>query len=212
MSRHPQYSNCSDKNFQDLCKLLFDMERFCIIHPDLYQTINSLMASLYESHKVNLDNDEDEFLDDWASVPDINDLWQALDESDKEQFIQDFGNVIYGSMAGNIETAEDVIGLRNIDEYRENIKIDTDIATNKKYANIKRTPWFSQDDKPVKVGVYEVSANGYENPILCGYASWSGSDWSDSYPLLIDAMAITKIKKEHESYNSHCWRGFSEEV
>lgn len=212
MAQHPQYSNSPDKNLNDMYKLLFEMERFCIIHPNIYEQINTLMSSLYSNPESFNDEDDDTLPDGWDSPSDINDLWMNLDESDKEQFIQDLGHVIYGCMAGNIEDVDDILRLRNIDEYRENIRIDTDLATNQKYAHIKRTVWFPENEKPNKVGIYEVSSSGYESPALCGYASWNGENWSDSYSLLIDAEAIACIDKEHMYYNQHCWRGFSEKV
>jgi hypothetical protein len=205
MSRHPQYSNSPDKNLEDMCKLLLEMEKFCIVHPNIFEQINTLMSSLYAT-------EDEESEDSWEPSSDINDLWMAIPESDKEQFIQDLGNVIYGCMAGNIDDVNDILKLRNLDTYKDNIRVDTDIATVKKYINIKRTVWFPEDEKPARVGVYEVSSTGYDSPVFCGYASWNGENWSDSFPLLIDALAVSKIKKDHMDYNSYSWRGFANQV
>ena len=217
----PYHSNSPQKNLNDLYKILFEMERFGILSQDFYQPINTLMASIYPD-VINAYEDANAISgeDDWATMaPDAIELWPYVDDADKEQFIEDFRNVMYACFfneaylaADEESTVEQIISMRNIDRYREDIKVDTDADTQQKYANMKRTVWFPEDMSPTKIGIYEVSSESYVNPLFCGYASWNGKHWSSEYPLLSEAIAITKKENEHKDWYSHCWRGFAEEV
>lgn len=215
-------SNSPEKNLDDLYKILFEMERFGILNQDFHQPINTLMSSIYpeatdayeNANKINSDEN-----DQWVITPDAIELWAYIDDGDKEQFIEDFRNVIYACLfndaylvADEQSTVEQILSMRNLNRYREAIKIDTDIDTQMKYADVRRTVWFPEDLKPSKVGIYEVSSGGYENPMFNGYASWNGKHWSSEYPLLSEAKAITKKDNEHKDWYTQCWRGFAQEV
>ena len=105
MPQHPQYSNSPEKNLEDLFKVLTDMERFGFIHEDIYQPIEALMSDMYSEvvarfHRAensSLDEsedgiEEDEEFESYGTVS-VSDLWQYINESEKEQFIQDFESV-----------------------------------------------------------------------------------------------------------------------
>ena len=215
------YSNSPQKNLNDLYKILFEMERFGILNQDFYQPINTLMSSLYPD-ETNAYEDANEISseDDWAlAAPDVIELWPYVDDVDKEQFIEDFKNVMYACffneaylVADEESTVEQIVSMRNIDRYREEIRVDIDLEAQQKYANVKRTVWFPEDVPPARVGIYEVSSESYEAPLFCGYASWNGKYWSSEYPLLSEAKVITKKENEHKDWYSFCWRGFVEEV
>jgi hypothetical protein len=231
MPQHPQYSNSPEKNLEDLFKVLTDMEWFGFIHEEIYQPIESLMSDMYSEaaarfHRAensSLDEsedgiEEDEEFESYGTVS-VSDLWQYINESEKEQFIQDFRNAIAICMYenGHLLTSDNrgsdrLIELQDLEYYRMHINENVDLDTEKKYADRPRTVWFPSDVLPTRVGIYEVANGDYMSPVFDGYASWNGSGWSSNKKLLKDAIGIAKNKKEHYSWRMSAWRGFTEQV
>jgi hypothetical protein len=233
MSQHPQYKNSPEKNLEELYQLLSTLEWFGLIHEEIHQPINSLMSNLYpvatkkytrvaNGLPIDMDDaeendDEEEFEDN--SIPFAGELWEYLDESEKEQFIQDFRNVIdlcihengY-ALADDWEALDRLNEMRDLDYYRMHVHITDDIVTQKKYKDIERTVWFPSELKPARVGVYEVAKRSYLDPIFEGYASWNGKGWSSTKALLKDAITDSKKPNEHRDWIAYCWRGFTEQV
>jgi len=234
MPQHPQYSNSVEKNLEDLYSLLNELEKFGFIHEELHQPIDSLMSNLNseatarhvlanyppsEKSSNEEDDEEDNFDDDWHPVPSVGDLWFYIEEDEKEQFIQDFRNVISLCMyengfalADDNDTINRLIEMRDINYYQMHVRVELDLEAIKKFEDIERTPWFPEDVSPTRSGVYEVSRVDKNNLIFDGYASWNGKGWTWSRKLLKEAIAASKNKKDHSDWKSHCWRGFAEEV
>jgi hypothetical protein len=235
MPQHPQYKNCPEKNLEELYKLLSALEWFGLIHEEIHQPIDLLMSNLYQDASTkytraanglpidiedsgeNDEDEEEEFEDNFS--PSVGELWEYVDEDEKEQFIQDFRNVIALCMyengyalADDWETLDRLNEMRDLDYYQMHIHITDDVITQKKYKDNERTVWFPSKLKPTKIGVYEVAKGDHTNPSFEGYASWNGKGWSSSKSLLKDAVTDSKKAKEHANWKSYCWRGFTEQV
>ncbi len=230
MPQHPKYSNSPIKNLNDLYTLLSDLEKFGLIHEELYQPIDSLMSDLYQNastkyillaNDLPLDTDLDE-LDqdelDFPFIPSVGELWEHIEKDEQEQFIQDFRNVIglctYENgymLADNTETIDRLIKMRDIEYYRMHVHIEEDTETIKKYEYEDKTVWFPASVTPNRVGIYEISKHGHENPKHEGYAYWNGHKWHDSCILYKDCVNQERSKKS-ESWSNYCWRGFLNQV
>lgn len=226
MPQHPKYTNSPEKNLEDLYQLLSDLEKFGFIHEELHQPINELMSGLYSeaSNKHTLDenglpidsdiDDYDEEDLEFSTLPNAFDLWGYLDKTQQEQFIQDFRNVIAMciyenayTLASKPETYDNLVEMRDIEYYRMHIYISEDTETKNKYKNEKRSVWFPSDVTPVRVGIYEISSDSYENPKHSGFAYWDGSKWYKSCALLRDCIDQEKTIDTEYRFN-FCWRGF----
>lgn len=237
MPQHPQYTNSPVQNFNDLDKLLSDLQKFGLIHDELRQPIDIMMSNLNtdatlkylryingltinihnEDGEENEEYDEEGFDDNF--VPQASELFNYLEPNQQEQFIQDFRNVIafciyengYG-LADDVETIDNLIKMRNLDEYRMQVKVTVDPDTQIKYQAIARTVWFPRNQNPSRVGIYEVSSNDYTNPLFVGYAKWNGNGWCCYEPLLKLAIEKSTHLHKREYTYSYCWRGFLEEL
>ncbi len=65
---------------------------------------------------------------------------------------------------------------------------------------MKLTPWFSGDQKPIRVGVYEVK---YPFPFPV-YSYWDGADWKT---ITISVKAAYKHKRFADKVQNLPWRG-----
>ena len=230
MPQHPKYSNSPIKNLNDLYQLLSDLEKFGLIHEELHQPIDSLMSDLYRNastkyillaNDLPLDTDLDELDQDELDspfIPSVGGLWEHIEKDEQDQFIQDFRNVISFCMyengymlADNTETIDRLIKMRDIEYYRMHVHIEEDTETIKKYEYKNKTVWFPASVTPSRVGIYEISKHGHENPKHEGYAYWNGHKWHDSCILFKDCVNQKRSKKT-ESWSDYCWRGFLNQV
>jgi hypothetical protein len=227
MPQHPRYTNSPTKNLEKLYSLLDQLEGFGIIHEEIHQSLDSIMAELYPSavKKYAADqrgdefstneNEESEEFDDDFFTPSVSVLFGFIDSDEEEQFIQDFRNTIahriYSGTWNTDGAADEIIQLRDIEYYKMHTYLEEDTATKKKYEYRKKTVWFPSDMNPVRIGIYEISDRDYQNPTHDGYAYWNGSKWFDSKILLKDCIDQKKTKENEKSYGSYCWRGFLEQ-
>lgn len=227
MPQHPQYTNSPEKNLENLFKLLDDLLRFGMMHEDHYQNFESLMSELYpealqahlDAERIESDDEEPESeeLDEYEhiDIPSVSTLFFYVPDDEREQFIQDFRNVIAHCIFSNtydIEgVADEIIQLRDIEYYRMHVHIEEDTETIKKYEYEDKTVWFPESATPGRVGIYEISKLGHENPKHGGYAYWDGHKWHDSCILLKDCINQKRSKKT-EAWRNHCWRGFLNQV
>jgi hypothetical protein len=227
MPQHPRYTNSPTKNLEKLYSLLDQLEGFGIIHEEIHQNLDSIMAELYPSavKKYAADqrgdefstneNEESEEFDDDFFTPSVSVLFGFIDSDEEEQFIQDFRNTIahriYSGTWNTDGAADEIIQLRDIEYYKMHTYLEEDTATKKKYEYRKKTVWFPSDMNPVRIGIYEISDRDYQNPTHDGYAYWNGSKWFDSKILLKDCIDQKKTKENEKSYGSYCWRGFLEQ-
>ena len=228
MPQHPQYTNSPEKNLENLFKLLDDLLRFGMMHEDHYQNFESLMSELYpEALQAHLDAERIESEDDeepeseesdeyeHIDIPSVSTLFFYVPDDEREQFIQDFRNVIAHCIFSNtydIEgVADEIIQLRDIEYYRMHVHIEEDTETIKKYEYEDKTVWFPASVTPSRVGIYEISKLGHENPKHGGYAYWNGHKWHDSCILFKDCVNQKRSKKT-ESWSDYCWRGFLNQV
>jgi len=228
MPQHPQYTNSPEKNLENLFKLLDDLLRFGMMHEDHYQNFESLMSELYpEALQAHLDAERIESEDDeepeseesdeyeHIDIPSVSTLFFYVPDDEREQFIQDFRNVIAHCIFLNtydIEgVADEIIQLRDIEYYRMHVHIEEDTETIKKYEYEDKTVWFPASVTPSRVGIYEISKHGHENPKHGGYAYWNGHKWHDSCILFKDCVNQKRSKKT-ESWSDYCWRGFLNQV
>ena len=227
MPQHPQYTNSPEKNLENLFKLLDDLLRFGMMHEDHYQNFESLMSELYpealqahlDAERIESDDEEPESeeLDEYEhiDIPSVSTLFFYVPDDEREQFIQDFRNVIAHCIFSNtydIEgVADEIIQLRDIEYYRMHVHIEEDTETIKKYEYEDKTVWFPESATPGRVGIYEISKLGHENPKHGGYAYWDGHKWHDSCILLKDCVNQKRSKKT-EAWRNHCWRGFLNQV
>ena len=228
MPQHPQYTNSPEKNLENLFKLLDDLLRFGMMHEDHYQNFESLMSELYpealqahlDAERIESDDDEEpesEELDEYEhiDIPSVSTLFFYVPDDEREQFIQDFRNVIAHCIFSNtydVEgVADEIIQLRDIEYYRMHVHIEEDTETIKKYEYKNKTVWFPASVTPSRVGIYEISKHGHENPKHGGYAYWNGHKWHDSCILFKDCVNQKRSKKT-ESWSDYCWRGFLNQV
>ncbi len=227
MPQHPQYTNSPEKNLENLFKLLDDLLRFGMMHEYHYQNFEALMSELYpealqahlDAERIESDDEEPESeeLDEYEhiDIPSVSNLFFYVPKDEHEQFIQDFRNVIAHCIFSNtydIEgVADEIIQLRDIEYYRMHVHIEEDTETIKKYEYEDKTVWFPESATPGRVGIYEISKLGHENPKHGGYAYWDGHKWHDSCVLLKDCVNQKRSKKT-EAWRNHCWRGFLNQV
>jgi hypothetical protein len=230
MPQHPRYTNSPSRNLDKLYELLNQLEGFGLIHEDIHQNLNSIMADLYPSafkkHAIeerryesssDENEDEDEESEDFDDVytPDVSILFDHVEPEEEEQFIQDFRNTIahcIHSDTWSVDGVSDqILDQRDIEYYKMHVYLEEDTETNIKYKYSKRTIWFPEDINPVRIGIYEISQRDYQNAKHDGYAYWNGIKWLDSKILLKDCIAQKKTKENEKSYGSYCWRGFLEQ-
>jgi len=226
MPQHPRYSNSPEKNYENLSNLLWELEKFAFIHAEIDQPINELMSKLYPEITnryilrnndlpldANIADYDEEELDTY--LPSVYEIWELIHDDQKEQFVQDYQNVIGACVFGNgyrlssdKEFIDELIKLRDLDYYRMNILVDCDPQTQNLFKNDERTIWFPEDTYPVRIGIYEISKRDYQNAKHDGYAYWNGKKWFDSTVLLKDCIDQKKSKENEKSWGSYCWRGF----
>jgi hypothetical protein len=230
MPQHPKYSNSPVKNLNDLYQLLSDLEKFGLMHEELHQPIDSLMSDLYQNastkyillaNDLPLDTDLDELDQDELDspfIPSVGELWEHIENDEREQFIQDFRNVIGLCMfengymlANNTETIDRLIEMRDIEYYRMHVYLSEDTETINRFKTYERTAWFPNFVVPGREGIYEISSNSYDEPKLAGYAYWDGNKWHDSCILLKDCINQVR-SKETETWRNYCWRGFVNQI
>jgi hypothetical protein len=173
MPQHPQYTNSPEKNLENLFKLLDDLLRFGMMHEDHYQNFEALMSELYpealkahaDSERIESEDDEEpesEESDEYEhiDIPSVSTLFFYVPDDEREQFIQDFRNVIAHCIFSNtydIEgVADEIIQLRDIEYYRMHVHIEEDTETIKKYEYEDKTVWFPESVTPGRVGIYEI--------------------------------------------------------
>lgn len=229
MPQHPRYTNSASKNLEKLYSLLDQLEGFGLIHEEIHQNLDSIMAELYPSavkkytgneqgDEVSLGEDGDdksEELEDDFFAPSVSTLFGYITFEEEEQFIQDFRNTIAHCMySGTWSTdgaADEIIEERNIEYYKMHTYLEEDTETKKKYEYNKKTIWFPSDINPLRTGIYEISDMDYQSPKHSGYAYWNGKKWFDSKILLKDCIDQKRTKENEKSYGSYCWRGFLEQ-
>jgi len=165
---------------------------------------------------ANIADYDEEELDTY--LPSVYEIWELIHDDQKEQFVQDYQNVIVACVFGNgyrlsydKEFIDELIKLRDLDYYRMNILVDCDPQTQNLFKNDERTIWFPEDTYPVRIGIYEISKRDYQNAKHDGYAYWNGKKWFDSTVLLKDCIDQKKSKENEKSWGSYCWRGFLEQ-
>ena len=66
---------------------------------------------------------------------------------------------------------------------------------------MKLTPWFTPDQKPVRIGFYETKLSGMHGLF---FSYWNGNKWSVGW----DSLAKAASKPFHDaSYQDKSWRG-----
>ena len=230
MPQHPKYSISPEKNLEDLNNLLWELEKFGYIHEELDQPIVQLMNHLYPqirdiyilSHNdLSVDSKiEDYELDDIDPyLANISELWDLIKIDQREQFIQDYRNVIGFCMfsenpymnSDNPEVIKSLVEMRNLEYYRMHVQSDYDEETSKVYEGFDRTVWFPEDVIPKRKGIYEISSCGYEDPRLDGYAYWDGRNWHKKYSILMECINQKRSKKTMQT-SLFSWRGFLEPI
>lgn len=229
MPQHPRYTNSPTKNLEMLYSLLDQLEGFGIIHEEIHQSLDSIMAELYpsavkkcaanerrdESWDDENRNYELEELDDDFLLPTVSMLYGFINPDEEEQFIQDFRNTIAHRMhSGTWDTdgaSDQILEQRDIEYYKMHTYLEEDSETIGKYRYSKRTVWFPEDINPVRSGIYEISDLDYQSPKHSGYAYWNGKKWFNSKILLKDCIDQKRTKENEKSYGSYCWRGFLEQ-
>lgn len=222
MPQHPRYTNSPSRNLEKLFDLLDLLQSFGIIHEEMDQIHDSIMAELYptaaKGHNAfergeEFSEDDDE--DDYFSIPSVSSLFDFVDSDEEEQFIQDFRNTIVHCMFTGVlsidAAAKEIIELRDIEYYKMHTYLEEDTETKNKYEYSHKTIWFPSDINPVRNGIYEISNLEYQNAKHDGYAYWNGKKWFDSKILLKDCIDQKKTKANEKSWGSYCWRGFLEE-
>lgn len=230
MPQHPRYSNSPEKNYENLGNLLWELEKFGFIHDEIDQPINQLMSKLYpeitntyilRNNDLPLDANVADYdveeLD--AYLPSVYEIWELIDDDQEEQFVQDYQNVIRSCVFGdgymlsdNKEFIDELIKLRDLDYYRMHIRVDCDPQTLNLFENDERTIWFSWDIFPLRVGIYEISTDRYNEPCrVSGYAHWDGKKWHDSSVLLADCIKQKRTKQTSRDYG-YTWRGFTASI
>jgi hypothetical protein len=230
MPQHPRYSNSPEKNYENLSNLLWELEKFAFIHAEIDQPINELMSKLYPEITnryilrnndlpldANIADYDEEELDTY--LPSVYEIWEQIHDDQKEQFVQDYQNVIGACVFGNgyrlsydKEFIDELIKLRDLDYYRMNILVDCDPQTQNLFKNDERTIWFPQDIFPLRVGIYEISKVSYDEPYrVSGYAHWDGKKWHDSSVLLADCINQKRSKQTSRDYG-YMWRGFTASI
>ena len=230
MPQHPKYSNSSEKNYENLRNLLWELEKFAYIHEEIDQPINELISNLYPEItnmyilrnndlplNANITDYDAEDLDPY--LPSVNEIWELVDDDQEEQFVQDYQNVIGACVFGdgyklsdNKEFVDELIKLRDLDYYKMHIRVDCDPQTLNLFKNDERTIWISWDISPLRVGIYEISTHGYnELHNVGGYAHWDGKKWHESCVLLADCIKQKRSKQTSRDYG-YTWRGFTASI
>ena len=68
---------------------------------------------------------------------------------------------------------------------------------------LQLTPWFPENVKPARPGVYETQMTGVEPPYGHGYSHWNGERWSDTSK----TRRIPAWKKTAIGWPTKVWRG-----
>lgn len=103
MSR--EYAKNPKRNMTDLLMLIGELERYGFVHDKFSQPVDSMMSILYPASSdkhtlasndfpVNADIKDYEDQIEIFSVPPTNELWEYIDNNEKEQFVQDLRNAI----------------------------------------------------------------------------------------------------------------------
>ncbi len=232
MPQHPQYANSPSKNLDNLFDLLSVMTGYGFFHEDMYSLIDEIMFDLYpqaaklyaqdyleqnesEDQDISGEDEVDYFNELGVPMPSTSELYFFVNAEEDEQFIQDLRNVIAHCFHTDTYSAEgvsqEIIELRDIEYYRMHVHIEEDTETIKKYEYKNKTVWFPASVTPSRVGIYEISKHGHENPKHGGYAYWNGHKWHDSCILFKDCVNQKRSKKS-ESWSNYCWRGFLNQV
>jgi hypothetical protein len=234
MPQHPRYTNSPSRNLDKLYELLNQLEGFGIIHEEIHQSLDSVMADLYpsavkkfaieeksygSSSDEDEDEDEDDELDEFDNdflLPAVSTLFDYIEPDEQEQFIQDFRNTIAHRIhSGTWDTdgaSDQIIDQRDIEYYKMHIYLEEDTETNDKYRYSSRTVWFPEDINPARIGIYEISSLDYQNAKHAGFAYWNGKKWFNSKVLLKDCIDQKRTKENEKSWGSYCWRGFLEQL
>jgi len=230
MPQHPKYSISPEKNLEDLNNLLWKLETFGYIHEELDQPIVQLMNHLYPQirdiytlsrNDLSIDSKiEDYDLDDIDPyLANISELWDLTKMDQREQFIQDYRNVIGFCVfsenphmnSDNPEVIKSLVKMRDLGYYRMHLLSDSDEEANHLYKWFDRTVWFPEDVIPIRTGIYEISSLGYKDPKLDGYAYWDGSKWHQKCSLLKACIKQKRSKKTIQT-SLFSWRGFLEPI
>lgn len=232
MPQHPQYANSPSRNLEKLFELLNKLVEFGIVHEEIYNSIDSIMADLYPtatkkyaadergeefSAEENEDeDDESEEFDNFIAQPSVSSLFQYIDSNEEEQFIQDLRNTIahciHSDTWSTDGVSDQILELRDLEYYKMHVYLEEDTKTKNKYEYSHKTVWFPSDINPVRTGIYEISEREYQNAKHDGYAYWNGKKWFNSKILLSDCVVQKKTKEnQRHSWGSYCWRGFLEQ-
>ena len=222
MPQHPRYTNSPSRNLDKLFELLNQLEGFGLVHEEIHQNLDWIMAQLYptaarknSAYENGEEFSEDDDEDDNFSIPSVSALYEYIDSNEDEQFIQDFRNTIAHCMfSGTWSTdgaVDEIIQLRDIEYYKMHTYLEEDTTTKNKYRYSTKTVWFPSDINPLRTGIYEISDMDYQSPKHSGYAYWNGKKWFNSKILLKDCIDHQTTKENEKSYGSYCWRGFLEQ-
>lgn len=74
----------------------------------------------------------------------------------------------------------------------------------------KLTPWFNQDQKPVREGVYEVKYHLFEDEWAEGFSYWNGKEWSNCLSEVRSAYANKSWTEG--AIQDKKWRGLMQEA
>jgi len=213
MPQHPKYSNSPSRDLRRLYQLLDDLEGFGLVHEDIHQNIDTVMSELHPEATRRLIQQEtgsDNVEEDASFIPGASALFHYVAADDQPQFIQDLRNLIahcmFSDSWGTEGVADQIRAQRDIEYYRHHVMLVEDTETLERYEHSRRTVWFSNEHKPARPGVYEISPTNHE-PRHGGFAYWDGRQWYASRVLLADCMSQPRTQDELARWD-YCWRGF----
>lgn len=74
---------------------------------------------------------------------------------------------------------------------------------------MKLTGWFSENTKPVHIGVYKTRHHHFGNEWRDAYSYWNGKEWSNSQPTVNDAHFVRTWTEG--AIQEKKWRGLAEQ-
>lgn len=74
---------------------------------------------------------------------------------------------------------------------------------------MKLTGWFSENTKPVHIGVYRTRHYLYDNKYASGYSYWNGEKWSNCMSSVKDAYS--RFKWTERAIQEKEWHGLAEQ-
>lgn len=213
------YSNSPLRDLRRILDLLLELERLGLVSGDYDQLLDDLMAKLHEGAVGRFASEalgiEGEYRDDEDySTPTVWQLYEYVQEEDRPIFIHDLlgvvGACIFQNRWMDNNLVEEIKQHRNLNSYKDNVKVLEDTEVFEKFRYEERTIWFPAECYPSRVGAYEVSTI---NPDLvhCGFSYWDGKSWYENCILLKDCFEQPKTKSNQRDAEGFFWRGFKEQ-